>query len=149
ARRRQHRPVRRDAPRHAGADAVHHHHPQPQDDGDCRPAVRGDDGGARRVEADFGSVELTSPRRRNIPCEGFPMNAGAYPVVTRAKQGYRPLVLLPLVALLAGCDLHLGNLAARATDEWTHTYPLKPGGEIEIDNTNGKIEVEGADTTSV
>src|SRR5947209_2999000 len=59
------------------------------------------------------------------------------------------LLLLPVVALLAGCDLHLGNLSARATDEWTHTYPLKPGGEIEIDNTNGRIDVEGTDTPTV
>ena len=61
----------------------------------------------------------------------------------------RVLLLLPAVALFAGCDLHVGNLSARATDEWTHTYPLKPGGEIEINNTNGKIEVEGADTRTV
>jgi DUF4097 and DUF4098 domain-containing protein YvlB len=59
------------------------------------------------------------------------------------------LLLLPVVALVAGCDLHVGDLSARATDEWTHTYPLKPGGEIEIDNTNGKIEVEGTDAATV
>jgi DUF4097 and DUF4098 domain-containing protein YvlB len=59
------------------------------------------------------------------------------------------LILLPVVALLAGCDLHVGDLSARATDEWTHTYPLTPGGEIAIDNTNGKIEVEGTDATTV
>ena len=46
ARRRQHRPVRRDAARHAAAHAVHPHHAQPQDDGDRRPALRRDDGGA-------------------------------------------------------------------------------------------------------
>jgi hypothetical protein len=54
-----------------------------------------------------------------------------------------------VVALLAGCDLHVGSLPARATDEWTHTYPLKAGGEIEIDNTNGRIDVEGADASTV
>jgi DUF4097 and DUF4098 domain-containing protein YvlB len=59
------------------------------------------------------------------------------------------LLLLPVMVLVAGCDLHVGNLSARATDEWTHTYPLKPGGEIEIDNTNGKIEVEGTDAATV
>jgi DUF4097 and DUF4098 domain-containing protein YvlB len=59
------------------------------------------------------------------------------------------LVLLPVVVLLAGCDVHVGNLSARATDEWTHTYPLTPGGEIAIDNTNGKIEVEGTDAATV
>jgi len=59
------------------------------------------------------------------------------------------LLLLPVVVLVAGCDVHVGNLSARATDEWTHTYPLKPGGEVQIENTNGKIEVEGTDAATV
>ena len=59
------------------------------------------------------------------------------------------LLLLSVVVLVAGCDVHVGNLSARATDEWTHTYPLKPGGEIQIENTNGKIEVEGTDAATV
>ena len=56
---------------------------------------------------------------------------------------------LPLAVLLAGCDLSLGHLAARATDEWTHTYPLSPGGEVRIVNTNGKVEIEGVDGSTV
>ena len=59
------------------------------------------------------------------------------------------LLLLPVVVLVAGCDVHVGNLSARATDEWTHTYPLRAGGEIQIENTNGKIEVEGTDAATV
>jgi len=59
------------------------------------------------------------------------------------------LLLLPLVAAAAGCDLSLGNLAARATDEWTHTYPLSAGGEIRIVNTNGRIDVEGVEGSTV
>ena len=43
---------------HAAAHAVHPHHAQPQDDGDRRSALRRDDGGARRVEADFGADQL-------------------------------------------------------------------------------------------
>ncbi|HKB11657.1 MAG TPA: DUF4097 family beta strand repeat-containing protein [Vicinamibacterales bacterium] len=66
-----------------------------------------------------------------------------------ANTVWRTLRLAPLVVLFAGCDLHLHDLSARATDEWTHTYPLKPDGEISIENTNGRIEVEGADTPSV
>jgi len=61
----------------------------------------------------------------------------------------RSLVLLPLVVILAGCDLSLGNLAAHATEEWTHTYPLTAGGEIRIVNTNGRIDVEGVDGSTV
>ena len=55
------------------------------------------------------------------------------------------VVVLPLAVALAGCDVSLGHLAAHATDEWTHTYPLTAGGEVRIVNTNGRIDVEGVD----
>jgi hypothetical protein len=76
---------------------------------------------------------------------------GAVPLChpPRRTKGYGLLLLVPLVAALGGCDVHLGNLAARATDEWTRSYPLKPGGEIRIVNTNGKIDVEGIDGSTV
>ena len=58
-----------------GPHAVHHHHPQPQDDGDRRPALRGDDGGAGRLEADLDPDELTKPgperTGRGPPASGF------------------------------------------------------------------------------
>ena len=57
--------------------------------------------------------------------------------------------VLPLAIALAGCDVSLGNLTARATDEWTHTYPLTAGGEIRIVNTNGRVDVEGVDGSTV
>ena len=59
------------------------------------------------------------------------------------------VLALPLALGLAGCDLSLGHLSARATDEWTHTYPLSPGGEIRIVNSNGLIDVEGVDGSTV
>ena len=59
------------------------------------------------------------------------------------------LLALPLAVALAGCDVSLGNLTARATDEWTHTYPLTPGGEVRIVNTNGRIDVEGVDGSTL
>lgn len=58
-------------------------------------------------------------------------------------------LVLPLAVTLAGCDVSLGNLSARATDEWTHTYPLAAGGEVRIVNTNGRIDVEGVDGSSL
>src|SRR5262245_58806932 len=61
----------------------------------------------------------------------------------------RRLFLLPLVAAFAACDGPMGHLTARATDEWTHTYPLKAGGELRINNTNGLIEVEGVDGSTL
>ena len=59
------------------------------------------------------------------------------------------VLALPLALVLAGCDLSLGHLSARATDEWTHTYPLTAGGEIRIVNSNGLINVEGVDGSTV
>jgi hypothetical protein len=67
-----------------------------------------------------------------------------FPVSRRAL-----VFVLPLAVVLAGCDMSLGNLSARATDEWTHTYPLTAGGEVRLVNTNGKIEVEGVDGATV
>jgi len=67
----------------------------------------------------------------------------------RSKKAYGPFSLLPIVLLLAGCEVSLGNLTARATDEWTHTYPLTARGELRIVNTNGLVDVEGVDGSTV
>lgn len=53
------------------------------------------------------------------------------------------LLVLAFAAALTGCNVSVGNLPARATDEWVRTYPLAPGGDVQITNTNGRIEVEG------
>jgi hypothetical protein len=61
----------------------------------------------------------------------------------------RSLAAVPLALAVTACDLHLGNLAGRATDEWTHTYPLTAGGQVRIGNTNGKVDIEGVDGSTV
>jgi DUF4097 and DUF4098 domain-containing protein YvlB len=61
----------------------------------------------------------------------------------------RSLAAVPLALAVSACDVHLGNLAGRATDEWTHTYPLTAGGQVRIGNTNGKVEIEGVDGSTV
>lgn len=67
-----------------------------------------------------------------------------------AFRVFRRLALLvPLTLALAACDMSLGHLAGRATDEWTRRYTLAPGGEIRIVNTNGKIEVEPFDGSQI
>jgi len=67
----------------------------------------------------------------------------------RAVSRRVAVLALPLALGLAGCDLSLGHLSARATDEWTHTYPLTAGGEIRIVNSNGVIDVEGVEGSTV
>ena len=60
------------------------------------------------------------------------------------------LLLLPLAAVLAGCDMSsFAHLTAKASDEWTRSYPLSAGGEVRIVNTNGRIDVEGVDGSTV
>jgi putative adhesin len=67
----------------------------------------------------------------------------------RSKKRFGSFLALPLAVALAGCDVSLGNLSAHATDEWTHTYPLTAGGEVRIVNTNGRIDVEGVEGTTL
>jgi hypothetical protein len=70
-------------------------------------------------------------------------------------KGVRPLfhtsalAVVPLTLALGGCDLSLAHLAGRATEEWTHTYQLAPGGTVRHGNTNGRIEMEAADGPAV
>jgi hypothetical protein len=43
-----------------------------------------------------------------------------------------------------GGDLKLGIFSARATQEWTRTYALAAGAQIEVANVNGSIELSEA-----
>ena len=67
--------------------------------------------------------------------------------------GAGPLALLTGLGLLAGvsaaCDIQVhegggvkvGIFSAPANQEWTRTYPLPAGGQIEVANLNGPIEM--------
>jgi hypothetical protein len=61
----------------------------------------------------------------------------------------RRLSCLVAVLALTACDVSIGNLAGRATENWAKTYQLAPGGELQIGNTNGRIDIEGADGDTV
>lgn len=67
---------------------------------------------------------------------------------TALKKGYGPFFAAALAASAAAC-VPIHDLAGRATDEWTHTYPLSAGGEIRIVNTNGRIDIEGTGGSTV
>src|ERR1700726_218034 len=54
----------------------------------------------------------------------------------------------PLALDLAACDGSF-DLAGRATDEWTGSYPLADGGQLQISNTNGIVEIEGVTGSTV
>ncbi|MGE5245925.1 MAG: DUF4097 family beta strand repeat-containing protein [Betaproteobacteria bacterium] len=67
----------------------------------------------------------------------------------RRFTSLRAAAALPLALLLAGCEMSLGNLAGRATDEWVRSYQLTPGGEVRIANINGSVDVQGVDGSTV
>lgn len=58
------------------------------------------------------------------------------------------LVGLCALGILGGCDVtikdgdvSLGQLAGRATREWSRKYPLAAGGRIDVINVNGSVDV--------
>jgi DUF4097 and DUF4098 domain-containing protein YvlB len=50
-------------------------------------------------------------------------------------------ILLVLAVAGAGCDIVTADLKHSQSAEWRRTYELQPGGRVEINNVNGKIEV--------
>src|SRR5262249_25969708 len=52
------------------------------------------------------------------------------------------------LAATVGC-VGVGPLMGKATEEWTKTYALAPGGELRIVNTNGKVQIEAAPGSTV
>jgi Putative adhesin len=61
-----------------------------------------------------------------------------------------PALILPLVlGVLAGCDIVTADLRSEETAQWHKTYQLDANGRLEINNINGKIDVEPSTGNSV
>jgi hypothetical protein len=56
--------------------------------------------------------------------------------------------VVPFALALAACDGPF-DLPGRAVDEWTRSYPLADGGQLQISNTNGIVEIEGVTESTV
>jgi hypothetical protein len=68
----------------------------------------------------------------------------------RSAAWLLPLALMTAAVLSqAGCDVVMQDLNAKATDEWKRTYPLAEGGQVEVTNLNGAIEVSSAPGSTV
>jgi hypothetical protein len=65
----------------------------------------------------------------------------------------RALAALPLVAALssltAACDIALSGAREEATETVTRSFPLSPGGTLDISTTNGRIEVVAGSAPTV
>src|SRR5574339_930037 len=67
--------------------------------------------------------------------------------------GRRVMFVFPVLVLVsaaaAGCDIAMADLRQKETVEWRKNYDLQPGGQLEISNVNGKIELQPGTGTSV
>jgi hypothetical protein len=61
----------------------------------------------------------------------------------------RPAAAVLVGVIAVACHVPGTELAGRASDEWVRSYTLAPGGEIAVSSTNGAIEVEGYDGSTV
>src|SRR5262245_14446862 len=56
------------------------------------------------------------------------------------------ILIAPLLAVAltvsTGCDLVTANLRAEQTSQWQKTNPITANGTVDIENVNGKSEVE-------
>ena len=63
--------------------------------------------------------------------------------MTLSRSRLLPALVLPLlIGSLAGCDIIGADLRSEETSQWHKTYQLDANGRVEINNVNGKVEVE-------
>lgn len=60
-----------------------------------------------------------------------------------------PALVLPFLVASAGCDIVTADFRSEETAEWHKTYQLDANGRVEIDNVNGKIDVQPSDGNTV
>jgi hypothetical protein len=53
------------------------------------------------------------------------------------------VLLAAATAMLMGCDLEAWGPASRYKEDFHHTYPLKSGGRLYLENFNGPVEISG------
>jgi len=53
-----------------------------------------------------------------------------------------PLLVLPLLVAVGGCDIVSAGFGSEETAQWQKTYTLPPNGRLELANRNGRITVE-------
>ena len=58
-----------------------------------------------------------------------------------ARAAQAGVLLVPLGLFSGGCELMMAGPRAQATDQWEKTYAVEPTATLEIENTNGAIEV--------
>src|SRR5579875_3655044 len=57
------------------------------------------------------------------------------------------LLCMAAVAVVSGCDDF--DLGARVTQDFHYSYDMQPGGRLQLENTNGSVEVTGWDRNTI
>ena len=87
---------------------------------------------------------------KSIHSSSLPIARSKYPVTRFPHYAIRAAALLLACATAsASCKAAIGELTARASDEWTRTYPLGAEGEVQVVNANGIVDVEGVEGSMV
>jgi hypothetical protein len=67
----------------------------------------------------------------------------------RWRRGWLAACLAACAVVASACDVNVGNgdfnfglVSGQATDIWTRTYTVAPGGQVEVVNVNGLVQVE-------
>jgi hypothetical protein len=76
-------------------------------------------------------------------------------LLTRKLARISAVLLVSVVA--TGCDiavdghggLGIGLATGKASDQWTRTYQVSPGGRLELINVNGRITAESSEGTAI
>ena len=61
---------------------------------------------------------------------------------TRAHRLLGLLAIAALVAPLTACELAMANFKAEAREPWSQSFTLPENGRLELENTNGSIDVQ-------
>src|SRR5262245_25775382 len=87
---------------------------------------------------------------RNRHSQARPAAASGFPPTQSAIQSAicnlrSAITVLVPVAILSGCQLDRTGQPPKfaATDEWTRSYPLAAGGQVQVVNGTGLIEIRG------
>lgn len=74
------------------------------------------------------------------------------PHASRVRRVLQTALVLAAAVSLGACDVVVSSVdggRSVAADTWTRTYTLGTGGVVAVLNTNGRIEVEGVDGSTV
>jgi len=104
------------------------------------------------------SPDPVTPSRQHtiVPSRRHPITTSSHHSITTSfhhpiARLARHSALLIAAAVLAapGCNAAIGGLSARASDQWSRSYPLAEKGQVQIGAGNGEIEIEGVDGSMV